>query len=310
MLLMALLLVSCQEKAISDNRIVLGTICSIELRGTDDEALLSSAFDILYECDRKISRFDEGSYVYQINRNAGIAPVSVPEDVYSLIRRTVGFADETGGVFNPAIGPLSSLWGIGTENARVPDSAEIEALLPLLDWRKIILSDEDMSVFLPEKGMALDLGGAGKGWAGNAVRDYLEENGVESAFINLGGNVIVIGDNGDRPWRVGIQTPGEERGAYFHVMELEDEALVTSGGYQRFLIEDGKAYHHILSSETGYPAETDLLSASVAGRDGLLLDMMSTALFASGSEGALELAERYGLKAVLLTEDLETIGTA
>lgn len=308
--LICFIFTSCAEKSISDTRFAMGTLCYLELRGTDDETILKDAFGLIYQLDKEISRYDEDSYIWKINENAGIAPVSVPPDVYSLIKRTLKMADETDGVFNPAIGPLSALWAIGTEDQRLPSEDEIAAVLPLLDWSKVVLDDESRSVFLPDRGMALDLGGAGKGWASDIVRDYLESRGVDDALINLGGNLVAMGRKDGRPWMIGIQTPGEESGAYFDRLSVSGQSVVTSGGYQRYFIEDGRVYHHILSGRTGYPAETDLLSATAIGTDGLLLDMLSTAMFASGSEEAAELAGRFGIRAILLTDDLDVIDTS
>ena len=309
-LLVLLLLISCSEKTISDSRFVLGTLCYIELHGTDDDEILQGAFSLLYDIDSRISRYDEGSYIAKINSNAGISPVAVPDDIYNLIKRTLEFAEDTDGIFNPAIGPLSALWGLGTESQHLPSEEEIQAVLPLLDWRNITLDDEAMTVYLHIPGMALDLGGAGKGWASDLVRDYLLEEGVENALINLGGNIVAMGRIEGRPWTIGIQTPGEPSGAYFERVSAEDESIVTSGGYQRYFVSNGKTYHHILSSSTGYPAETDLISATAIGDDGLLLDMLSTAMFASGSDEAAALAGKYGIRAILLTDDLSIIDTS
>ena len=185
-LLVLLLLISCSEKTISDSRFVLGTLCYIELHGTDDDEILQGAFSLLYDIDSRISRYDEGSYIAKINSNAGISPVAVPDDIYNLIKRTLEFAEDTDGIFNPAIGPLSALWGIGTESQHLPSEEEIQAVLPLLDWRNITLDDEAMTVYLHIPGMALDLGGAGKGWASDLVRDYLLEEGVDVIKVDFG----------------------------------------------------------------------------------------------------------------------------
>ena len=303
---LSLMLFSCSGKTITDDRFVLGTVCTITINGSDDEDLLSSAFDLLYDADHKISRFDEGSWVYKINESAGKSAVAVPPDVFSLIKASLDMAEETDGVFNPAIGPLSSLWGFGTENARVPSDDEIAAVLPLLDWRSVVLCEEDSSVYLEKEGMALDLGAVGKGWACDILRDYLVGQGVESALINLGGNIAVIGQAADGgPWRIGIQRPFDERGAYFTIVSVEDASVVVSGGYQRYIEKDGVFYHHILSSATGYPAETDLISAAVVCRSSTLADMLSTTLFASGHDKALDVAEQFGVRTILLTDDLE-----
>ena len=335
-ILSLLLLASCSEKTMTDSRFVLGTVCTITINGSDDEALMSSAFDLLYEIDRSISRFDENSWVYKINENAGKEAVAVPEDIFALIKASLEMAESTDGVFNPAIGPLSSLWGFGTESARVPEKSEIEAVLPLVDYHLVTLSEEDSSVFLEKEGMALDLGAVGKGWACDKLRAFLEEEGVESALLNLGGNIAVIGSYKDgepwkigiqrpfedrgggniavigsykdgEPWKIGIQRPFEDRGAYFTIVSVVDESVVVSGGYQRYIEQDGVFYHHILSSRTGYPAETDLVSAAVITGSSTLADMLSTTLFASGSEKAEEIARRFKVRTILLTEDLEVI---
>ena len=307
-ILSLLLLASCSEKTMTDSRFVLGTVCTITINGSDDEALMSSAFDLLYEIDRSISRFDENSWVYKINKRAGKEAVAVPEDIFALIKASLEMAERTDGVFNPAIGPLSSLWGFGTESARVPERSEIEAVLPLVDYRLVTLSEEDSSVFLEKEGMALDLGAVGTGWACDKLRAFLEEEGVESALLNLGGNIAVIGSYKDgEPWKIGIQRPFEDRGAYFTIVSAVDESVVVSGGYQRYIEQDGVFYHHILSSRTGYPAETDLVSAAVITGSSTLADMLSTTLFASGSGKAEEIARRFKVRAILLTEDLEVI---
>ena len=305
-LIIILSLTSCEEKSISDSRFVLGTVATITLNGTDDESILSDAFDLLYSIDHGISRFTEGSWIYRINQAAGKEAVAVPDDVFSLIERSVEMAERTDGVFNPAIGPLSSLWAIGTEEARVPSPEEIGKVLPLLDWRDIIMDGSESTVFLAREGMALDLGGVGKGWAADRLRDLLISKGVDSALINLGGCITVIGDNGGRPWRIGIQRPFAATGEYFTIVSLSDgQSLVTSGGYQRYIEEDGVMYHHILSSETGYPYQSDLLSASIITESATLGDFLSTTLFAVGHDKAEELASEFGVRVILLSEDLE-----
>ncbi len=299
-------LASCTEKSISDSRFVLGTVATITLNGTDDEEILSDAFDLLYSIDRGISRYTEGSWIYRINQSAGRQPVKVPEDVFSLIEASVEMARRTGGTFNPAIGPLSSLWSIGTAEARVPSPDEIAAVLPLLDWRDIMMDSEASTVFLPKEGMALDLGGVGKGWAADRLCSLLRSEGVDSALINLGGCISVIGDNDGRPWRIGIQRPFAETGEYFTIVSLADgQSLVTSGGYQRYIEEDGVMYHHILSSETGYPYQSDLLSASIITESATLGDFLSTTLFAVGRDDAEMIASEFGVRVILLSEDLE-----
>ena len=218
-------------------------------------------------------------------------------------------AEETEGLFNPAIGPLTALWGIGTENARIPSDDEIAAVLPLLDWRSIILDDEERSVFLKEKGMSLDLGAVGKGWAADMVQGYLESLSIEHAIVNLGGNILLVGGKKDGSgWNVGIKDP-ENTSSVFMRLSIEDGTVITSGGYQRYIEKDGVIYHHILDSRTGYPFTTDILSATVINPSGTLGDMLSTVLFAAGSEKAEAIASQHGVRAILKLEDGRVIDT-
>lgn len=303
-----LLSVSCTENTVSDSRIAMGTIVSVTLYESDDDKI-DDIFSYIYSLDSMISRYNEKSYIAMINSNAGISPVTVPDEVYGLVKVSLEMAKETDGLFNPAIGPLSSLWGFGTEDARVPSSDEIESVLPLLDWRKIKLSDDDNSVFLENEGMAIDLGAVGKGWAADMIDSYLDELCVEHALVNLGGNVLLHGGKADgSAWRVGIRDPENLSSSYASVA-IEDGTVITSGGYQRYIEKDGEVYHHILNPETGYPFQTDILSATVIGDSGTLSDMLSTVIFASGSGKAEEIADKHDVSIILKLTDGSVINT-
>ena len=286
----------------------MGTIVSVTLYESDDDKI-DDIFSYIYSLDSMISRYNEKSYIAMINSNAGISPVTVPDEVYELMKVSLEMAKETDGLFNPAIGPLSSLWGFGTEDARVPSSDEIESVLPLLDWRKIKLSDDDNSVFLENEGMAIDLGAVGKGWAADMIDSYLDELCVEHALVNLGGNVLLHGGKADgSAWRVGIRDPENLSSSYASVA-IEDGTVITSGGYQRYIEKDGEVYHHILNPETGYPFQTDILSATVIGDSGTLSDMLSTVIFASGSDKAEEIADKHDVSIILKLTDGSVINT-
>lgn len=292
----------------TDSRIAMGTLVTVTLYESD-AGKADDIFSYIYELDSEISRYTDGSYIDMINDSAGISPVQVPDEIYSLIESTVVMAEETEGLFNPAIGPLTALWGIGTEDARIPSDDEIAAVLPLLDWRSIILDDEERSVFLKEKGMSLDLGAVGKGWAADMVQGYLESLSIEHAIVNLGGNILLVGGKEDGSgWNVGIKDP-ENTSSVFMRLSIEDGTVITSGGYQRCIEKDGVIYHHILDSRTGYPFTTDILSATVINPSGTLGDMLSTVLFAAGSEKAEAIASQHGVRAILKLEDGRIIDT-
>lgn len=297
------LVTSCSQGYVSDSRIALGTLVTVTIPEKDEE-MMDEIFSYIYEIENDISSHIPSSWVGKINSNAGIAPEIVPEDVYTLIKDSVSMAYYTDGIFNPAIGPLSSLWAMGTEEARVPEEEEITSVLPLLDYTNVILDDEENSVYLSQPGMALDLGGVGKGYASDCIAARLSDLGIESAIINLGGNILAYGSReGGSSWRIGIRNPFGDSSSVFKTVEVSDETVITSGVYQRYVEKDGIRYHHILNSDTGYPFQTDVVSATIINKNGELGDMLSTTLLAVGSEKALEIAEDLGVRVVLVLED-------
>lgn len=312
MLILALsitLLCSCVKKdeKFTDNRIAMGTSVSITVYEREDKAFIEGVFNLLYDIEREISAKLDSSYISMINSNAGVAPVQVPSHIFSLIETAMWISSESGGYFNPAIGALSDIWAIGSENQRVPSQTEIESVLPLLSLEDIVLDSNNSSVYLKKPGMKLDLGGIGKGYAADEVRAYLVENGVDRAIINLGGNIYALGSKSEKElWKIGIMNP-EESGSYISLVEVEDKSVVTSGAYERFFEEDGVIYHHILNPDTGYPYESDLLSASIIAESSTLADGLSTVVFASGSEHAEEIANKFGVSIILYTKDREII---
>lgn len=293
-LIIALAFISCsRESIIRDSRIAMGTAVTLTFYNRKDAALSEGAFSIIYDIENMISFHDSESYISRINDSAGIAPVAVPEKLFNLIVKAIEISDGSGGAFNPLMGAVTSLWNIGSDNARVPSEEELSQALLYLDTDDILLNDEECTVYLKKKGMKLDLGGIGKGFCADEIRDYLVSNGVSSAIINLGGNIYAIGRKPDgRKFRIGIANP--DGGAYIAEVEASDSAVVTSGAYERFSDIDGRRYHHIFTS-SGYPSDSDLLSATIISSDSIYADALSTAVFASGSASAGYLSEKYGV---------------
>lgn len=303
-----LLLVSCaspSSKSVSGTKYLLGTVCSIRLFGTDDKKLIDSAFSEIERIEAQISVNIRTSEVYEINKNAGIKGVIVTDETYSLIKRAYDYTVMSDGVFNLAIGPVVNLWGIGTPDVRLPSDEEIKDALLLCDYNLIEFDDENNMVFLTAEGMALDLGAIAKGYVADMAAKLLKENGVKSAIINLGGNVMVIGSKTDgTKWRIGIQDPFTERNDYFAVYEAQNETIVSSGVYERFFVRNGIRYHHIFDSSTGYPVMTDLQSVSVIGPLSEAADVLSTIVFALGIDKGIEfLSDFPGYKVLFVDEE-------
>lgn len=247
------------------------------------------------DIDGALSRTKSGSEISRLNRDK---EAILSQETYDLLKEALSIADRTEGAFDPAIGALTSLWGIGTENARVPEDQEIAAADT--DWRHIAMDDATRKVSLP-KNMEIDLGGIGKGYAADRMTAYLKENGVTHALINLGGNIYALGTKTKEvPWTIGLRDPDGETGSAFATLSVSDVSIVTSGPYERFFEKDGVRYHHILDRATGYPAESGLSSVTVIGKESTLCDALSTAVFVLGKEKGLALVTSCGYACVLV----------
>ena len=225
----------------------------------------------------------------------------------TVLRAMLGVAADTGGALDPSICPVVTAWGFTSGQPHVPDAESLAESLKKTGWEKIRM--EGNTAVLPE-GMEIDLGAAGKGYAGREVGRLLRGAGVRSAILSLGGNIEAVGTKPDgSPWRVGLKAPDAD--GYAGMLSAEDEAVVTSGSYERYFTdEDGRRYHHILDPATGYPAENGLLSVTVIGKDGLLCDALSTALFVMGPEKAAEFWRRHsGFEMILITAGREILAT-
>ncbi|MBQ1768126.1 MAG: FAD:protein FMN transferase, partial [Oscillospiraceae bacterium] len=202
--------------------------------------------------------------------------------------------------------PVTRAWGFTAGEYRVPQEAELEKLLRLVDYTKVTVSGDTVSL---GEGMLIDLGAVAKGYAGDRVTELLRSHGVKSAIINLGGNVQCLGRKPDGSrWKIGVQDPAGS--GYVGVIEAEDEAVVTSGGYERYFELDGKTYWHIIDPSDGRPADSGIISVTVVGASGLACDGLSTALFVMGKEKASELwRENGGFEVVFVSESGEIIIT-
>lgn len=284
---------------------VLGTICSIALHDNGSDAILDEAFNIVRDIDLKMSMEGEKSEIKRINAASGSSPVKVSADTFAVIKSGIVFSELSQGRFDITVGPLVTLWGIGTKDARFPDQEKIDKALALIGVENIVLQEEGHEVFLKKPGMKLDLGGIAKGYAADAAAGYLKARGITRAIIDFGGNIFVLGSKtNNKPWRVGIQHPEKRRGAYIGVLLLKSKAAVTSGKYERFMEAGGKRYHHILDTSTGYPVENNISSVTLIADDSMTADAMSTAVFAAGLEEGLKMVAAYkGIEAVVVTED-------
>lgn len=299
-LMTLILFTGCKkEKQVEYTGFSMDTVVSVKLFGGEDpEGVLASVNRLFSDTEETVSRYVSGSEAERLNRGERI----VPEPwFYDLLEKNLLIAEETDGEFDPAAGALIDLWGIGTEDPEVPEEEAIQEAFLRTGPGRVHLSETE--VYL-EPGTILDLGASGKGAVLDRIRTYLEETDTKGAVIAAGGSVLLYGTHaGKAEYTVAVQLPDGNSGDYLGMLTLSDCCISTSGDYERYFIKNDKRYHHILSTRTGYPADTGLRSVTVVSRDGTLSDLLSTAVFLRGREEGLKLMEKHGAEGVLVSGD-------
>ena len=297
----------------------LGTVVRLTVWGADKALLDRALDDSMAEITRLESLLSVNiatSDVSKINANSGRV-VAVSPETKEVVALAIKNAEKTNGAFDPTIGSLVRLWGIGTKNARVPSDSEIDAARALVDYRRVFLYEKGGKSYVAVgRGQSLDLGGIAKGWIADRIDALLKERGVKSAIVDLGGNIYALGESPKgREWKLGLQHPQKPRGEYFAVVDAVDISVVTSGAYERYFEKDGVRYHHILDPSTGRPAQSDLISVSVVSKKSADADALCTALFVMGLDRSAVFLKRHpdiqavlvkgGNNAVFITPDLK-----
>lgn len=295
----------------SKTEFLMGTVVTVKIYDKDKEEILDIAFERINELADKISSEEENSEISTINENAGIKSIEVSDDVYRLIEIAKEHSHLADGKFDFSVGPLTNLWHIGFPDARKPGQSEIDAILPLIDYQSVILDEKRQTIFLTEKGMALDLGAIAKGFITDEVVTVLEENNVTTAIIDLGGNIFVLGNHpSGEAWTVGIQDPNATRGATIGKVKRSNESIVTSGIYERYLEVEGERYHHLLNPDTGYPFTNDLAGISIITNSSTDADALSTTAFSKGiEEGIYFIQEFTEAEAIFISHDKKVYTT-
>lgn len=289
----------------------MGTIITCKVFGEQAEGSVQAAFGEIGRLESILSRFVRDSDISRINSSAGIRCEKVGSETYEVLSQAIEFSKCCHGCFDVTIGPLVRLWGESGKKSEPPGEADIERALPLVGHNALLLDPREMTAGLERKGQSVDLGGVGKGYAADKVLGVFGNYGVSSAFVNLGGNVATMGTKPDgSPWHIGIRHPREEN-SLIGVVSVAGRSVVTSGDYQRYFIgRDGKRYHHILDPNTGYPAESGLVSVTVAAGSSAAADALSTALFVAGlQKGVGFLGSFPGTEAVFVGQDLSVYAT-
>ena len=308
-----LALAGCQKapEPVEFTTFAMDTVMNFTLYGKKKQAvdtvkpLLAGGVSAL---EKILSATEEGSDIARLNRRgAG----GVGAETAEVLAKALELCEATGGALDITAYPAVKAWGFTQEEHRVPSPAELEALAEKIDYAAVKLEGDAVS--LPE-GVEIDLGAVAKGWAGDLLAEAVRANGISSALLDLGQSTIAaVGAKPDgSPWRIGVVDPARP-GAYFAVVELEDMAMGTSGGYQRYFEQDGEIYWHILDPDTAAPARSGLASGTVVSPSALTRDGRSTALFVMGLEEGAQFWRDHpelDFEAVFVTEDGEIYRTA
>ena len=282
---------------------LMGTRVSVDLWHEDEERGRELAANVIAEyrrIDDRMSTYKDSTELSRINREAADGPVAVSEELFDLLQRALALSEQSGGAFDITYESVGQLYDFRA--ARRPSQVEIETRLAAIDYELVRLDPAARTVAFARPEVRLNLGGIAKGYAVERGAELLRAAGVEHAMLNAGGDTRVLGDRRGRPWVVGIRHPRTED-AVVTRLPLQDEAISTSGDYERFFEEDGRRYHHILNPRTGEPTQ-GILSVTVIGPDATLTDGLSTTVFVMGAVDGLDLIERTpGYEAVVVEAD-------
>jgi FAD:protein FMN transferase len=280
----------------------MGTVVDVTVNGNDAKGLGERIFSELGRLE-DLTSFHKDSELAKINRSAGNGPVAANTELLGIIAQALKAAKQTDGAFDPTIGAITRLWGFsGDSEPKLPAEDEIAAAIKKVDYTKVIIDEKAGTIDLPEKGMALDLGGIGKGYALSRVYRISADKNVKSALINMGGDVLAMGEKEpDRPWIIGVVDP-RDRSNLVAKISAKDRMVFTSGDYERYFEANGKRYHHILNPKTGYPAE-GIRSVTLVGPVSALIQPFGSAIFVKGVDAGLKFVETLENISVLVIDN-------
>ena len=303
---------NCLQSASHSLRLM-GASITLTIFHEDAQNLLLQSEQLLHLYKNRFSANDVDSELMEINLQAGKKAVQVHPELFELIELGKKHSIAANSHLNIAIGPLVQTWRIGFSDAKLPSEEEIQRLLKITNPEEIVLNDSNREVYLSKEGMRIDLGALAKGYIADKLKEFLVEQGVQSGIIDLGGNILTIGENPTfhRPWRIGIQNPALDRGEHVAVVEVSDASVVTSGIYERQLVVDGKTYHHIFDRTTGYPMETELASITIVAKKSVDCEIWTTRLFGQNPYDIIEEIEQQpGLEAFVITKNQKMMYTS
>jgi thiamine biosynthesis lipoprotein len=278
------------------------TIITVEILDKADKELIDGVKLLCQNYDKQFSKTHTGGDIYRINHSNG-QPTKVSDDTIDIITKGIEYGEISGGLFDITIAPLSNLWNLKSANFKVPDDEDIAEAKSHVNYKNIQIEGNYVTLLDPKSG--IDLGGIAKGYIADRIKEFLIENEVEHAFINLGGNVLALGAKLDgSEYNIGIQKPFDKTGEVIDSVKMFDESVVTSGIYERYKRVNGTIYHHIIDPRTGYPCDNNLYSTTIITPSSTAADVYSTTTFLMGyTDGSKFIEQQKNVAVIFVTDD-------
>lgn len=274
----------------------LDTFIDINITNGNTSALEETK-DYLSGMDKLWSTTDENSEIYILNQEKNL---ELSQESIDILNSAHILSEQTNGAFDISVHPIVEAWGFTTDERRVPPQNEIDELLQYVDYKNVNIDDALVTLYGETE---ITLGGIAKGYLADKTVEILESHGIHSGVINLGGNIHAMGTKEDGDfWKIGINAPDDKD--VLGIIEVADKAVVTSGGYERYFIEDNNLYWHIMNPQSGRPAFNGILSTTIICSSGMYADVLSTSLFVMGVDSAMSFyREHRDFEAILVTAD-------
>lgn len=283
--------------------------CRFEIRAVHEDSIIAwqsihAGIAEIRRIEQLISSWDSQSQTSQINQQAGIRPVTVDQELFNLIRRSIKVSELTEGAFDISFAAIEKLWIFDRQERDFPDASSVAQSVAKINYKNIILDASKHSVFLKEKGMRIGFGAIGKGYAANQTRQVMQKMGIKNGVVNASGDLLCWGkQTSGEPWEVAIEDPSDSN-KIIASLPVKTGAIVTSGDYEKYTLYQGKRYAHIINPRTGYPT-TGIKSVSVICPDAELADALATAVFVMGKEKGMALINRLKNTECLIIDDAD-----
>jgi len=265
---------------------------------------IEQAVEEIRRIEKLFTTFNESSQTSLINRNAGLAPVNVDNEVFELIRRSKKISGITQGAFDITYGSIDKrLWNFDKNMTALPDPGVAKQRVRLINYKNIILDEKNGTVFLKEKGMRIGFGGIGKGYAAECAKALLQKKGIKSGIVNAAGDLTAWGYQPDgKPWTIGIADPNASREIFSH-LNITNTSVATSGNYEKFVVIDGKKYSHTIDPKTGLPV-TGIKSVTIICSNAEIADAMATPVMIMGIKAGINMVNQVkGLACIIIDEN-------